>query len=102
MFKLKFIWISAIAIALISACSGGTDADETSEVFPKSWVNNTAEFGSEIYSVVKGDSINGIQCSVYEKEHAVFESDIEFKSGFKIRTIYYTVIINDSLIETVF
>lgn len=102
MFRSKFIWVSAFAIALISACSSGTDADETSGVFPERWANNPAGYGSEIYSVAKGDSVNGFQCSVYESENAVIESSIEFQSGFEIKAIYHNLIKNDSIKVTVF
>lgn len=102
MIKSKFIWVSAFAIALINACSSGTDADETSGVFPERWANNPAGYGSEIYSVAKGDSVNGFQCSVYESENAVIESSIEFQSGFEIKAIYRNLIKNDSITVTVF
>ncbi len=102
MIKSKFIWVSAFAIALINACSSGTDADETSGVFPERWANNPAGYGSEIYSVAKGDSINGFQCSVYEKGNEVIESSIEFQSGFEIKAIYRNLIKKDSITVTVF
>ncbi|MCQ2099976.1 MULTISPECIES: hypothetical protein [unclassified Fibrobacter] len=86
-FKANFSCLGIFIISLICACSDNSSGPST-----ESWVSNPANAGEEVYSNKNGDRLNGIECSIYASENAVYEVSTTNSSGFHVTTTVQTII----------